>query len=71
MGLGFVLMYLRNVNGYLWNHQRDYRIYKKLELNLRIKPKKLLCRDKPETLSVPEGFNDVWLQNFMHDQLTD
>jgi len=44
-------MYLRNVQGYGWNHKRVYRIYCELELNLRIKPKKRLKRDKPEPLS--------------------
>ncbi len=59
------------MKGYLWNHKRVYRVYKELELNLRIKPKKRLCREKSETLSVPEGINDVWSLDFIHDQLTD
>jgi putative transposase len=42
-----------------------------LELNLRIKPKKRLCREEPQALSVPEGINEVWSLDFMHDQLTD
>ena len=70
-GFGLCYLYLRNVKGYRWNHKRIYRIYKELELNLRIKPKKRLCREKPETLSVPEGINDVWSLDFMHDQLVD
>jgi hypothetical protein len=45
-------LYLRNVQGYGWNHKRVYRIYCELELNLRIKPKKRLKRDKPEPLAV-------------------
>jgi putative transposase len=48
-----------------------YRIYKELELNLRIKPRKRLVRDKPEALIVPEGINQVWSMDFMHDQLED
>jgi putative transposase len=64
-------LYLRKLKDYLWNHKRVCRIYKELELNLRIKPKKQLCREKPETLNVPEGINDVWSLDFMHDQLTD
>lgn len=48
-----------------------YRIYRKLELNLRIKPKKRLLRERPEPLAVPEIINEVWSMDFMHDQLSD
>lgn len=51
--------------------KRVYRIYKELELNLRIKPKKRIKRETPEPLSVPEAPNEVWLMDFMHDQLSD
>jgi putative transposase len=64
-------LYLRNVKGFGWNHKRVYRIYRELELNLRIKPKKRLYRDKPEPLAVPKVKNDVWSMDFMHDQLSD
>ncbi len=52
---GFMMcfLYLRNVKGFKWNHKRVYRIYCELELNLRIKPKKRLYREKPEPLHVP------------------
>ena len=50
-GFGLCFLYLRNVQGYGWNHKRVYRIYCALELNLRIKPKKRLKRDKPEPLA--------------------
>ena len=43
-GFGLCFLYLRNVQGYGWNHKRVYRIYCELELNLRIKPKKRLKR---------------------------
>ncbi len=46
-----------------------YRIYRGLELNLRIKPKKRLVREKPEPLAVPEAINQVWSMDFMHDRL--
>ena len=56
-GFGLCYLYLRNVRGFQWNHKRVYRIYKELELNLRIKPRKRLVRDKPEALTEPEGIN--------------
>ena len=68
-GFGLCYLYLRNVKGFKWNHKRVYRIYKELELNLRIKPRKRLNREKPEPLSVPEAINQVWSMDFMHDQL--
>ena len=58
-------MYLRNVKGWEFNHKRIYRIYRELELNLRIKPKKRLVREKPEPLAVPESINQVWSMDFM------
>ena len=54
-----------------WNHRRIYRFYKALELNLRIKPRKRLGREKPEPLAVPQEINQVWSMDFMHDQLSD
>ncbi len=70
-GFGLCFLYLRNVKVFKWNHKRVYRIYKKLELNLRIKPRKRLIREKPQTLTVPQGINQVWSMDFMHDQLED
>ena len=52
-GFGLCYLYLRNVKNYTWNHKRIYRIYRELELNLRIKPRKRLVRDKPDALVVP------------------
>jgi transposase InsO family protein len=42
-----------------------------LELNLRIKPRKRLKRDKPDALAVPEAPNMVWSMGFMADRLED
>ena len=70
-GFGLCYLFLRNVKGYRWNHKRVYRIYKELELNLRIKPRKRLIREVPEALNVPEGINQTWSMDFMHDQLQD
>lgn len=46
-GFGLCFLYLRNVRGFGWNHKRVYRIYRTLELNLRIKPRKRLVRQVP------------------------
>lgn len=52
-GFGLCFLYLRNIKGFPWNHKRVYRVYRELELNLRIKPRKRLVREKPEPLYVP------------------
>lgn len=70
-GFGLCFLHLRNVKGFGWNHKRVYRIYRELELNLRIKPKKRLIREKPRPLSIPSTINDTWSMDFMHDQLGD
>lgn len=70
-GFGLCFLYLRNVKGYPWNHKRVYRIYRELELNLRIKPKKRLVRERPEPVAVPTQINDCWSMDFIHDQLAD
>ena len=68
-GFGLCYLYLRNVKHFTWNHKRIYRLYKDLGLNLRIKPRKRLHREKPEPLAVPTAINEVWPMDFMHDQL--
>ncbi len=70
-GFGLCFLYLRNVKGYRWNHKRVYRIYRELALNLRIKPRKRIVREKPEPLAVPHAANQCWSMDFMHDQLAD
>jgi len=70
-GFGLCFLFLRNVQGYRWNHKRVYRIYRELELNLRIKPKKRLVREKPVPLAEPQAMNECWSMDFMHDQLED
>jgi len=70
-GFGLCFLYLRNVKDFAWNHKRVYRIYRELELNMRIKPRKRLKREKPEVLAVPLAINETWSMDFMHDQLED
>ena len=70
-GFGLCYLYLRNVKGFTWNHKRVYRIHRELELNLRIKPKKRIVRERPEPLSVPTAINQVWSIDFMSDALAD
>jgi len=53
-------MHLRNVKGFGWNHKRVYRIYRELELNLRIKPRRRITRDRPDPLAEPTCINQVW-----------
>lgn len=70
-GFGLCFLWLRNVKGMPYNHKRVYRIYRQLELNLRIKPKRRLKRDKPQALVAPQRINEVWSMDFMHDALSD
>ncbi|WP_292752709.1 IS3 family transposase, partial [Methylophaga sp. UBA4204] len=68
-GFGLCFDHLRNVKKFSWNHKRVYRLYRELELNLRIKPRRRIKRDKPDALSVPTGMNQVWSMDFMSDAL--
>jgi putative transposase len=68
-GLSLCYLYLRNLKSFKWNHKRVYRVYKELELNLRIKPRKRLIREKPKALTVLLAINQVWSMDFLHDQL--
>lgn len=70
-GFGLCFLTLRNVLGLPYNHKRVYRIYRELELNLRIKPRRRIKRVKPVPLAVPDKINQSWSMDFMHDALTD
>ena len=70
-GFGPCFLSLRNVKGFKWNYKRVYRIYRELELNLRIKPRHRLVREQPLPLAEPAQINDTWSMDFMHDQLAD
>lgn len=54
-----------------WNHKRVYRVYRELELNLRIKPKKRLPARESVPLDEAQEPNDCWSLDFMSDNLTD
>ncbi|MGZ2433984.1 hypothetical protein ACVITL_004778 [Rhizobium pisi] len=68
-GLGLCFLHWRNVQGHRCNRKRVYRIYRELELNLRIKPGRRLKRAKPEELVVPDAPKMVWSMDFMADRL--
>ncbi|BBG65823.1 mobile element protein [Hydrogenimonas sp.] len=40
-----------------------------MELNLRIKPKRRIKRDKPDTLGTALKPNEIWSMDFMYDEL--
>ena len=64
-------LYLRNVEGKGWNRKRVHRIYCEEGLNLRIKPRRRIKREKPEKLAVPSAPNVTWSMDFMQDNLQD
>jgi putative transposase len=64
-------LHLRNVKGFKWNHKRVYRIYRKLELNLRIEPRHRLVREKLLPLAMPTTINQSWSMDFIHNRLSD
>ncbi len=68
---GLCNLYQSNIRNFDWEHKRVYRIYKALELNLRIKPRQRLVREKPEPLTGPREINQVWSMEFMHGQQQD
>ena len=68
---GQCFLHLRNVQVHPWNHKRVCRILCELELNLRIKLRKRLKRDKPDALAVLDAPNLTWSMDFMGDRLGD
>ena len=70
-GFGLCFYFLRNTKGFKQNHKRVYLIYWERELNLRIKPRSGIKRDKPDALELPAEINQVWLMDFKSGQLKD
>lgn len=55
--------------GFRWNHNRVYRVYTALKLNLRRKTKHRLPTRYPEPLAVPNSSGLTWSMDFMSDSL--
>ena len=69
-GLGFWKLFSRlRRMGHAWNHQRVYRVYCRLNLNLRRRTKKRVPVRDPLPLFVPDAPNRVWSADFMSDAL--
>ena len=71
MDLGLCLLYPCNVRGFRRKHERVYRISREMELNLRIKTRKCLVRERLQPLAVHERPNRTWSMDSMVDQLAD
>jgi len=59
---------IRRMN-YNWNHKRVYRVYTKMGLNIRSRPKKRLPARAKQELFQPVKINQVWSIDFMSDSL--
>lgn len=57
--------------GYSWNHEKFYRVYTDMKLNIRRRAKKRLPARVQQPLNVPAQPNLAWSVYFMSDSLTD
>jgi len=67
-GFGLCFNWMRN-NGYLWNHQRVWRAYNGMRLNLPRRTKRRLPKLPRQPLIAPTQKNITWALDFMHDTL--
>ena len=70
-GDGFIKIYHRlRLAGYIWNHKKVYRVYKKIHFNKRNHSLKrhIPARIK-ESLEVPSEPNKTWSMDFVSDKM--
>lgn len=71
-GYGFWMLFRKiRKAGYPWNHKRVYRVYTKLQMNLRRRVRKRLPKRISEPLSITIESDLVWSMDFMSDSLYD
>jgi len=63
------MMLKAKADGKPWNHKRVYRIYCKLGLNIRVKPRKRIPKGEAKMLIQPTYSNVCWSADFMSDVL--
>lgn len=69
-GFPRLLVLLRN-EGFMDNHKRVHRIYKKEGLQIQKRPKKKKQQHLRLVLPQAERPNHIWSMDFVHDQLSD